>query len=191
LPYFIALGVKFEAGGERPLRFNNRRIMPVCPDCGVVTVDATRFCPSCARDNKLIMQSGPARPYLREPRYSSAHAHSLGKGIDQTFGIDPRIAFLAFVVDLMLFGTAAATMGMTLPILIPLAIVTGVILGRITYRAQLKWYGDDHDSALIKAWIIGLLTAIPVGIPAIVWIPSGILGLLHNARQKLASPNHS
>jgi predicted PurR-regulated permease PerM len=52
----------------------------------------------------------------------------------------------------------------------------------------MKWYGDDHDSAMIKASIIGLLTAIPVGIPAIVWVPSGLLGLLHNARQKLSLP---
>jgi hypothetical protein len=53
----------------------------------------------------------------------------------------------------------------------------------------MKWYGDDHDSAMIKAGIVGLLTAIPVGIPAIVWVPSGLLGLLHNARKKLSLSN--
>ena len=55
----------------------------------------------------------------------------------------------------------------------------------------MKWYGDDHDSAAIKAGIVGLLTAIPVGIPAIVWVPSGLLGLIHNARKKLSLPNDS
>ncbi len=31
------------------------------------------------------------------------------RGVDQIFGIDPRIAFLSFVVDLMLFGGEVAT----------------------------------------------------------------------------------
>jgi len=163
--------------------------MAVCSDCGVVTLDTPRFCPSCGRDNKLMTQYQTSNPYQHESEYSAPRAQPAGKRFDQIFGIDPRIAFLAFVVDLMLFGTAAATMGITLPVLIPLAICAGVVLGKITYKAQMKWFGDDHDSAMIKAGIVGLLTAIPVGIPAIVWVPSGLLGLLHNARQKLSLPN--
>jgi len=164
--------------------------MPACSDCGVVTLETTRFCPSCGRDNNLMTQYQSSNPYRHEPQYSSPRAHAASKAFDQIFGIDPRIAFLAFVVDLMLFGTAAATMGITLPVLIPLAIAAGVVLGRITYKAQLTWYGDEHDSALIKAGIVGLLTAIPVGIPAVLWVPSGLLGLVHNARKKLSWPNH-
>jgi len=165
--------------------------MPACPDCGVVTLEAPHFCPSCGRDNKPTTQYRSSNPYQHQAPYSAPQAHPVSKTFDQIFGIDPRIAFLAFVVDLMLFGTEAATMGLALPVLIPLAIAAGVVLGRITYKAQLKWYGDDHDSAMIKAGIVGLLTAIPVGIPAIVWVPSGLLGLLHNARKKLSLPNHS
>ncbi len=164
--------------------------MSACPDCGVVTLEATLFCPSCGRDNKPMTRYQTSNPYPHQTQYSAPHAHPSSKAFDQIFGIDPRIAFLAFVVDLMLFGTAAATMGIDLPVLIPLAIAAGVVLGRITYKAQMKWYGDDHDSAMIKAGIVGLLTAIPVGIPAIVWVPSGLLGLLHNARRKLSLPNH-
>ncbi len=164
--------------------------MPACPDCGVVTLEATRFCPSCARDNKPMAQYQGSSPYQHQAPYSDPHPHPASKGLDQMFGLDPRIAFLAFVVDLMLFGTAAASMGIALPVLIPLAMAAGVVLGRITYKAQMKWYGDDHDSAMIKAGIVGLLTAIPVGIPAVVWVPSGLLGLLHNARKKLTWPNH-
>ena len=162
--------------------------MSACPDCGVVTLEASHFCPSCGRDNKPMTPYHASPPYHEQMPYSASYTHTPSKGLDQIFGIDPRIAFLAFVVDLMLFGTAAATMGVTLPVLIPLAIAAGVVLGRITYKAQVKWYGDDHDSALIKAGLVGLLTAIPVGIPAIVWVPSGILGLLHNARKKLSMP---
>jgi hypothetical protein len=165
--------------------------MPACPDCGVVTLEATRFCPSCGRDNKPMTHYQTSNPYRPQAQHSAPHTHAASKGLGQIFGIDPRIAFLAFVVDLMLFGSAAATMGIDLPILIPLAIAAGIVLGRITYKVQMKWYGDDHDSATIKAAIIGLLTAIPVGIPAIVWVPSGLLGFLHNARKRLTLPDHS
>lgn len=164
--------------------------MPACPDCGVVTLDATRFCPSCGRDNKPITTYQASPSHAQQGSYSGPQTRAMPKRFDQIFGIDPRIAFLAFIVDLMLFGSAAATMGIDLPILIPLAIGAGIVLGRITYKAQIKWYGDDHDSAAIKASIVGLLTAIPVGIPAMVWVPSGLLGLLHNARKKLNLPDH-
>jgi len=164
--------------------------MPACPDCGVVTLEPTRFCPSCGRDNHLVARYQTSSPSQPLTSYSAPQAQPSSRRFDQIFGIDPRIAFLAFVVDLMLFGTAAATMGITLPILIPIALACGIVLGRITYKAQMKWYGDDHDSAMIKAGIVGLLTAIPVGIPAIVWVPSGLLGLLHNARKKLSLPTH-
>lgn len=164
--------------------------MPACPDCGVVTLEATHFCPSCGRDNTPIMQYQKTNQYQHQDQYSALHSHTPSKAFDQVFGIDPRIAFLAFIVDLMLFGAAAETAGLALPVLIPLAIVAGVVLGRIAYKAQVKWYGDDHDSAVIKAGIVGLLTAIPVGIPAVVWVPSGLLGLLHNARKKLSLPHH-
>lgn len=166
--------------------------MSACPECGVVTHEATRFCPSCGRNNNPVVPypvSNPSQPsYVR---YAAPQGHTRSKSLEQIFGLDPRVAFLAFVVDLMLFGTGAATMGITLPILIPMAIVAGIVLGRITYKAQMKWYGDDKDSALIKAGIIGLLTAIPVGIPAILWVPSGLLGLLHEGRKKLNLPHHS
>ncbi len=160
--------------------------MPACPDCGVITVEATRFCPSCGRDNRPVMQHQTSVPYQHESQYSAPNGHAPSKGLDRMFGLDPRIAFLAFIVDLMLFGAGAATMELALPVLIPLSIVAGVVLGRITYKAQIKWYGDDPESAAIKAGIVGLLTAIPVGIPALVWVPSGLLGMLHNARKKLS-----
>src|SRR5277367_3119218 len=59
----------------------------------------------------------------------------------------------------------------------------GIVLGFITYRAQMRWYGDDRESALIKGVIIGLLTAIPTPLPAILYLPSGLIGLIHMARR--------
>jgi hypothetical protein len=61
-----------------------------------------------------------------------------------------------------------------------------LVLGFVTYRAQMKWYGDDRESALIKSVAVGLLTAIPTPLPAIVYVPSGILGLFHAARGGVA-----
>jgi hypothetical protein len=95
----------------------------------------------------------------------------------QLFGLDPRIAILMFIIDMMLFGESVLTLGL----LIPVSLVAGFVLGFVTYRAQMKWYGDDRESALIKGVIVGLLTAIPTPLPAILYLPSGILGLIHVA----------
>jgi len=100
------------------------------------------------------------------------------RGLTQVFGLDPRIAFLAFIVDMMLFGAEVLTFGL----LIPVSLAAGIVLGFITYRAQMKWYGDDREAALIKGLIIGLLTAIPTPLPAVVFVPPGILGLVHIGR---------
>lgn len=97
------------------------------------------------------------------------------RGLLQTFGLDVRAAALAVVVDLMVFGGTLGSGG----VLYAVEIGAGIVLAFITYKIQRAWYGDDHDSALIKAAIIGLLTAIPVPVTAVVATPGGILGLLH------------
>jgi hypothetical protein len=104
------------------------------------------------------------------------------KGFAQVFGLDPRIAFLAFVVDIMLFGGELMSLGL----LVPMALAVGIVLGFITYRAQIKWYGDDREAALIKGFIVGLLTAIPAPLPAVVAIPAGIVGLIHTVQKRWA-----
>src|SRR5271170_517681 len=106
------------------------------------------------------------------------HTRRSSRGFTQLFGLDPRIAFLTFIVDMMLFGGNVLTFGL----LIPISVGVGFVLGFITYRAQKRWYGDDHESALIKGAIIGLLTAIPTPLPAMLYVPSGILGSVHMAR---------
>ena len=96
------------------------------------------------------------------------------------FGLDPRIAFLTLIVDSMLFGGDVLSGGA----LVFLSIFIGAALGFVAYKAQRKWYGDDKESALLKAVILGLLTAIPAPLPAILSVPSGILGLVHNLRKR-------
>jgi hypothetical protein len=104
------------------------------------------------------------------------------KGFAQVFGLDPRIAFLTFVVDIMLFGGELMSLGL----LVPMALAVGIVIGFITYRAQIKWYGDDRETALIKGFIVGLLTAIPAPLPALVAIPAGIVGLIHTVQKRWA-----
>jgi len=108
------------------------------------------------------------------------HQGAAAKGLAQTFGLDIRTAILTVIVDLMLFGGDVVSLGA----LVPLEFIVGGVLGVIAYKIQKKWYGDDHDSALIKALIVGLLTAIPAPITPIIAIPGGILGLINMSRKK-------
>jgi hypothetical protein len=96
-------------------------------------------------------------------------------GFIQTFGLDYRVAILAVLVDFIAFSGDIASMGL----LYPVELGSAVVLSFVTYKIQRSWYGDDRDSALIKAAIIGLLTAIPVPISWVVVGPGGVLGLLH------------
>jgi len=152
-----------------------------CSRCGFAASQPTRFCPSCG------LQLGLTTPIPNVPQYQAAvagvpieHHDARARGFGQFFGIHPTIAFVALLVDLMLFGGDVMTMGALLPV----SIGAGFVLGIITYLAQRKWYGDDKEAASIKALILGLLTAIPTPLPAALYIPSGIVGLIHKVRGK-------
>jgi len=94
-------------------------------------------------------------PDSRPPQ--SSHHGVAARGLGQTFGILPSMALLTLVVDTMLFGAEAGSLGLSLPI----SCAAGGVLGVITFLAQRKWYGDDTESALIKGLILAFLTAIP------------------------------
>ena len=152
-----------------------------CSRCGFSAHQSSPFCPACGAQTGLALpvqnlQTWPPAP--QSPPYAQHHAHARGFG--QIFGIHPAVASLTVIVDLMLFGGEVATMGAILPV----SIGAGAVLGVISYLAQRKWYGDDKDSAVIKALVLGFLTAIPTPLPAILSLPSGIVGLIHNLRKK-------
>jgi len=123
---------------------------------------------------KEMMETPDSRP----PQ--SPHHGIVARGLGQAFGILPSIALLTIITDTMLFGGAIASMGLILPI----SCAAGVVLGVITFLAQRKWFGDDSESALIKALILAFLTAIPSPIPMLLCVPSGIVGFVHNLRRK-------
>ena len=101
-------------------------------------------------------------------------------GLLQSFGLDVRAAALTFIVDIAIFGSDTLSLG----VMIPVGVVAAAGLGLIVYRIQRKWYGDDHDSALIKALSIALLTAIPVPITSVLAMPAGCFGLINRLRKK-------
>jgi hypothetical protein len=102
------------------------------------------------------------------------------KGLAQMFGLDFRAAILTVIVDLMLFAGDVATLGA----LTPIGVGVAGALAYIVYRMQIKWYGDDHDSALIKAMVVGLLTVIPVPLTPLIAIPGGLIGVVKAIRRK-------
>jgi len=102
------------------------------------------------------------------------------RGFAASFGLDPRVALLTVLVDLMANSATIVSAGL----LYEVELGAAVVLTFIAYKAQRVWYGDDRDSALIKALVVGLLTAIPVPISPLFAIPGGALGLLRLLRSK-------
>ena len=152
-----------------------------CTRCGFAAAESTPFCPSCGIRTGLAAQPEILPPYQYAQASGQAGLFAARhRGFGQIFGIHPSIAFLTMVLDTMLFGGDLATLGA----LLPLSIGAGLVLGLIAYKAQRNWYGDDKESATIKALILGLLTAIPTPIPALLSVPSGIVGLVHSLRRK-------
>jgi hypothetical protein len=113
------------------------------------------------------------------PMRSEAHQVAQ-RGFGQTWGLHPGITLLTLVLDTMLFGANAATLGAFFPV----SLAAACVLGFITYRAQMRWYGDDVEDARIKAVILALLTAIPTPLPAFLYVPAGVVGLVHSLRRK-------
>lgn len=151
-----------------------------CSRCGFDAHQPGRFCPACGLQTGLTVPYQNLQPAPYGTPLTLEHHAAHARGFGQIFGIHPTIAFVALIVDLMLFGGELATAGALLPV----SIGAGAVLGYITYLAQRKWYGDDKESALIKGLILGFLTAIPTPLPSILSIPSGIVGLVHSLRKK-------
>ncbi len=132
------------------------------------------------RDASADASSWEERPLEPLSHANAAPHHVAARGFGQMFGLHPGIAFLTFVMDAMLFGAEAGSLGTSFPI--PLA--ASIVLGILAYKAQMKWYGDDSENAAIKAGILAFLTAIPTPLPALLYVPAGLVGLVHTLRRK-------
>lgn len=94
------------------------------------------------------------------------------RGFAQTFGLHPLVAFLTVCTDMMLFGGEAVTLGTA----VGFSFLVSIAVAYLAYRAQMKFYGDDSEAAMIKAGVLGLLTAIPTAIPMFLYVPAGVIG---------------
>jgi hypothetical protein len=108
------------------------------------------------------------------PSTPNASRSEVARGFSGTFGLDPRVALLTVLIDFMANSATIVSAGL----LYEVELGAAVVLSYIAYRAQRAWYGDDHDSAQIKALIVGLLTAIPAPITPLFAIPGGLIGWL-------------
>jgi len=160
--------------------------MLFCTQCGSAIQDTHQYCGKCGKQIEItaLVPRGPS--FQRIPNKNSGPGGAIGR-FGQLFGLDPRVAFLTLIVDMMLNAGDLASMGLLLPV----SVGAGVVLGYVVYRAQMNWYGDDKESARIKALILGLLTAIPTPIPEILYIPAGILGLFHGFRRNWRKESHT
>jgi hypothetical protein len=160
--------------------------MLFCTQCGSAMQDTHQYCGKCGKqiESSTLVPRGPR--FQRIPDKNPASVGSIGR-FSRLFGVDPRVAFLTLIVDMMLNAGDLVSMGLLLPV----SVVAGVVLGYIVYQGQINWYGDDKGSARVKALILGLLTAIPTPIPEILYIPAGILGLFHGFLRNWRKPSHT
>ena len=120
-------------------------------------------------------------PMPSAPQFQAVLPHAAAsQGLAQMFGLEIRAAVLTVLVDLMVFAGDT----FSAETLLPLGIAVAAALGFVVYKIQRKWYDDDHDSALIKAMMIGILTAIPVPLTPLIAIPGGIVGIVKALRRK-------
>ena len=92
--------------------------------------------------------------------------------IMRKFGIHPLVAIGLVAVDFVLFGADATGVGWILSCLVATALMLPSIL--IQHFA----YKDNWGTAIAKGIIVGVLTAIPTPLPAVITGTGGIMGLL-------------
>ena len=152
--------------------------MTYCTQCDASIHEGNQFCGKCGTKVEISAVVRRGAGFWRVPARDQATATP--RRFSQVFGLDPGIAFLTLIVDMMLNAGDLISMGL----LVPASIAAGIVLGYVVYKAQINWYGDDPESAKIKAIVIGLLTAIPTPIPELLYIPAGLLGLFNRFWRK-------
>lgn len=135
--------------------------------------------PKYSRDARGAPVGASSWERSQEPLSPSTSHHAAARGFAQAFGLHPIPALTTLAVNAMIFGGQIVMMGA----LVPLALAAAVVLGVITYKSQMRFYGDDAEAARIKALTVGLLTAIPVGLPAFLTVPSAVVGVVHTLRR--------
>jgi hypothetical protein len=101
------------------------------------------------------------------------HVLPAARGFSSTFGLYPAVAALTLAVDVMLGAVEVVTFGAGWLF----SLLVSAAVGYLSYRAQMKFFGDDDETAKLKAGMLALLLAIPSPIPAFLYLPMGVVGL--------------
>jgi hypothetical protein len=136
--------------------------------------------PKSVTETPDITSYGPLGDDQSSPPVRNDPQQVATRSFGQVWGLHPGNVLLVLVVDTMLFGAEAGSLGA----LFPVALAAACVLGYITYWSQMRWYHDDSQNAAIKAVIVAFLTAIPTPLPAFLYVPAGFVGLVHSLRRK-------
>lgn len=106
------------------------------------------------------------------------------KKLSQSLGLHPLVGFGMFAVDMMLFDSEVLTFGLSWPV----SIAIGAALTLPSVLIQKHSFGDDWGAATGKGLLIGVLTAIPTPLPAIIPLLGGALGTMQILNSKKDEP---
>ena len=120
----------------------------------------------------------PQEPY--SPLNATSH-HAAARSLVQMFSLYPLLAFFIILMDAMVSAVDVATLGISAPVL---WLISSLFSGVVVFMGQKKWGGDDRESALIKALIVGGLVALPTPFPAFLTVPSAVVGVVQTLRRK-------
>jgi hypothetical protein len=167
--------------------------MTQCQNCLTQLVGAANYCTTCGA--AIVSQHQPeilppGTGFVSgAPRVANPH-HAVAHGFGKIFGLHPGVAFFTIAANLMLFGgdglaalLTVSTGGAALPIVIFISAAAGAAVGYVTYLGQMRFNGDDQESAKIKALVTGILTAIPTRLPGILFGSVALAGLLGRGKR--------
>lgn len=164
--------------------------MFTCPNsqCLAQFPEPGNFCTACgapmtAEYAQEVIPPGPG--FTASTSGVSNTDQATARGFGYVFGLHPAVAFFTIAVNLMLFGKdglalvfAPLTGGADIVVAVIISMIAGAAVGYITYLGQMKWYGDDHESAKIKGLITGIVTGIPTGLPGMLFGSAALAGLV-------------
>lgn len=161
--------------------------MFTCNNCQARFTDPRNFCGKCGA--ALTVQPQVIASHAGFTSVSNSH-RAAAHGFGRVFGLHPGVAFFTIAVNLMLFGKdglalvfVAPTAGADIPVALFASALAGAAVGYISYLGQKKWDGDDGESAKIKGLITGVLTAIPTGLPGMLFGSAALVGMLRRKKR--------
>jgi hypothetical protein len=167
--------------------------MFTCPKCPAQFTEPGNFCTACGTpmfDQPQQEVIPPQQGFAPKTRVYNPD-QATARGFGYIFGLHPAAAFFTIAVNLMLFGKdglALVLLGPTgggdIPVALSISVIAGAAVGYITFLSQQKWSADDYESAKIKGLITGVLTAIPTGLPGMLFGSAALAGLFLRKKER-------